>query len=80
MTEAKYYYVFGEVQKPGRYVLERSSTILKAITTAGGTTETASVNRTKVVREKEGVRMKLKVKMTDQVMPEDIIMVPESFF
>jgi len=80
VTEAQYYYVFGEVARPGKFVLEKDTTILKAITTAGGTTDLASVNRTKVVREKDGVRRKLKVKMTDEVMPEDIIMVPESFF
>lgn len=80
VSKAQYYYVFGEVKKPGRYVLEKGATVLKAITTAGGVTEKAAVNRTKVVREKEGVRAKLKVKMTDPVLPEDIVMVPESFF
>ena len=80
VSNAQYYFVFGEVKSPGRYVLEKGTTILKAITTAGGITDKASVNRTKVVREREGVRMKLKVKITDPVMPEDIIMVPESFF
>ena len=43
-------------------------------------TDIASINRTKVVREEDGMRKKLKVKMNDPVFPEDIIMVPESFF
>lgn len=80
VSNAQYYYVFGQVNNPGKYVLQKGTTVLKAITIAGGVTKVAAVNRTKVLREKEGVRVKIKVKMTDPIMPEDIIMVPESFF
>jgi protein involved in polysaccharide export with SLBB domain len=76
----RYFYVFGEVKNPGKYEFEKGTTVLKAITTAGGVTDIASINRTKVVREEEGMRKKLKVKMNDPVFPEDIIIVPESFF
>ena len=76
----RYFYVFGEVENPGKYEFEKGTTVLKAITTAGGVTDIASINRTKVVREEDGMRKKLKVKMNDPVFPEDIIMVPESFF
>jgi polysaccharide export outer membrane protein len=76
----RYFYVFGEVKNPGKYEFEQGTTVLKAITTAGGVTDIASINRTKVVREEEGMRKKLKVKMNDPVFPEDIIIVPESFF
>ena len=76
----RYFYVFGEVKNPGKYEFEKGTTVLKAITTAGGVTDIASINRTKVVREGKGMRKKLKVKMNDQVFPEDIIIVPESFF
>ncbi len=80
ITKAQYYYVFGEVERPGKFLHEKSITVLKALTTAGGITDVAAVNRTKIVREKEGMRVKFKVKMNDAVMPEDIIIVPESFF
>ncbi|MBN2467641.1 MAG: polysaccharide biosynthesis/export family protein [Deltaproteobacteria bacterium] len=80
VSKANYFFVYGEVNKPGRYNLEEGTTILKAITTAGGVTEKAAVNRTKVVREKSGGKTEISVKMNDPVEPEDIIMVPESFF
>jgi len=80
VSKAAFFYVYGEVKNPGRYNLERGTTVLKAITTAGGTTEKAAVNRTKVVREKEGEKAEIHVNMTDPIDPEDIVMVPESFF
>jgi len=80
VSKAAFFYVYGEVKNPGRYNLERGTTVLKAITTAGGATEKAAVNRTKVVREKEGKKAEIHVNMTDPIEPEDIVMVPESFF
>jgi polysaccharide export outer membrane protein len=80
VAKAAFFYVYGEVKNPGRYSLERGTTILKAITTAGGATEKAAINRTKVVREKEGQKSEKRVNLTDPVEAEDIVMVPESFF
>jgi len=76
----EYFYVFGEVKKPGRYSLEKGTTVLKAITTAGGVSEKAAINKTRLVREQEGAKIQIPVKMTDPLEPEDIVMVPESFF
>jgi polysaccharide export outer membrane protein len=80
VSKAAFFYVYGEVKTPGRYNLERGTTVLKAITTAGGATEKAAVNRTKVVREKGGQKSEMRVNLTDPVEAEDIVMVPESFF
>jgi polysaccharide export outer membrane protein len=80
VPKVEFFFVFGEVEKPGRYNLEKGTTVLKAITTAEGITEKAAINKTKIVREKEGVKVKIPVKLTDPVEPEDIIIVPESFF
>jgi polysaccharide export outer membrane protein len=80
VSKAAYFFVYGQVKNPGRYNLERGTTILKAITTAGGATEKAAVNRTRVVREKEGQKSEMRVNLTDPIEPEDIVMVPESFF
>jgi len=76
--KVKYFYVFGEVENPGKYEWEKGITVLQAIATAGGLTEKAAVRRTKVVREQGGGQVK--VKMTDPVLPDDTVMVPESFF
>ena len=80
VSKAANFFVYGQVKNPGRYNLEKGATILKAITTAGGATEKAAVNRTRVVREKEGKKTEIHVNMTDPIEPEDIVMVPESFF
>jgi len=80
VPRAEYFFVFGEVKRPGRYILEKETTVLKAITTAGGVTEKAAINKTRVVRERGGKKAEIPVKMTDPVEPEDIVMVPESFF
>lgn len=76
----RFFYIFGEVKNPGKYPLETELTVLKAITIAGGATEKASINKTKIVREKEDVRKEIKAKMGDMIKSEDVIIVPESFF
>jgi polysaccharide export outer membrane protein len=77
---AKSFFVFGEVNRPGQFKHERGLTVLKAITIEGGITEKAAPNRTRIVREKEGMREEISVTMSDFVEPNDIVMVPESFF
>lgn len=80
VPKAKYFYVFGEVKKPGQFKYERGITVLKAITIAGGITEKAAAKRTRIIREKGGVRVEIPARMSDPVAPNDIVMVPESFF
>jgi len=80
VPERSYFYVIGEVNKPGRYELEKETTVLKGITIAGGFTEKASKWRTKILRKKDDKKLEIKVKMDHLVEPEDIISVPESFF
>jgi polysaccharide export outer membrane protein len=77
---AAYYYIFGEVKRPGSYKLMRDTTILKAVILAGGFTEKASKRRIKIRREKGGETIKVRVKLDDPVLPQDTIIVPESFF
>ena len=80
VSKAAYFFVYGQVKNPGKYNLEKDTTVLKAITTAGGATEKAAVNRTRVVREKDGRKTEMRINLTDPIEPEDIVMVPESFF
>jgi polysaccharide biosynthesis/export protein len=80
VPKGNYFYVFGEVKSPGQFQYDPGITVLKAITIAGGITEKAAARRATVVREKEGVRVEMPVKMSDLLEPHDIVMVPESFF
>lgn len=75
-----FFYVMGEVQKPGQFNLERGTTVLMGISIGGGMTPKAAPNRTKIVREVEGKKTEIKVNMETLVQPGDTIIVPESFF
>lgn len=85
------FYVVGSVVKPGIYPYRPDDTILDAILRAGGFTEFASRNNTKLVRESDGKTRTIQIKMKDvmekgemnknvPIMPGDMIIVPESFF
>ena len=50
IPEGGYYYIYGEVERPGRYRLERGMTVLRAITLAGGATSFAAQKRMTVWR------------------------------
>ena len=80
VPKAAYYFIFGEVKNSGSYKLRRDTTVLKAVILAGGFTEKASKRRIKI-RRKEGEKtIKVRVKLDDPVLPQDTIIVPESFF
>ncbi len=77
---AAYYFIFGEVKAPGSYKLRRDTTVLKAVILAGGFTDKASKRRIKIRRKEGDKTVKVRVKLDDPVLPEDTIIVPESFF
>jgi polysaccharide biosynthesis/export protein len=73
-------YVFGQVKNPGAYALQKDTTVLQALSLAGGVTENGAMNRVKVVRILKGEKQEVKVKLTDIVKPGDTIIVPERYF
>src|SRR3954469_13069496 len=73
-------YVFGQVRTPGAYSIQKDTTVLQALSLAGGVTENGAMNRVKVVRLVDGEKKEIKVKLTDLVKPGDTIIVPEKFF
>jgi len=74
-------YVTGEVNKPSAYRLERGTTLIKAITMAGGFTPLASQSKVSILRKINGEEQRLtKIPMHEPLLPEDVIIVPESFF
>lgn len=85
------FYVVGSVVNPGVYNYQPNDTALDAVLRAGGFTEFAARNSTKVVRDIDGKTKTFQVKMKDvmdkgdmdkniKIMPGDMIIVPESFF
>jgi polysaccharide biosynthesis/export protein len=81
IPKAGVFYVTGEVKKPDAYKFEEGTTVLKAVTMAGGFTDKASTGRVKIIRREHGKdEVMEKVKMDQSVLPDDVIVVPESFF
>ncbi len=85
------FFVFGEVKKPGGYVLEKDTNILEGITIAGGFTDKASPGRTRVIRSTPEGQKVIEVDMNDilrrgreakavMLQESDVVVVPESFF
>jgi len=82
--------VLGEVNHPGTFELEEQMTVLDAIAKAGGFTDVARVNGTRVIRVVEDQERTINIKVTDitrrgrkdeniRLMPGDIVYIPESF-
>lgn len=65
-------YVLGEVAKPGRYFLKSKTTLLQAITNAGGFTPMAARNKIVVFRWAEGQNREVKLKASyDDIVLKD---------
>jgi len=82
-------YVQGEVKTPGQVKFTRDLTILRAIAQAGGFTQLASPNRVTLLRDEDGKKSNVRVKVSDIVdepardiplRPNDIIIVPQRLF
>jgi polysaccharide export outer membrane protein len=86
------FYVLGEVKKPGAYQLDQGGTAIEGIALAGGLTDKAAPNRTRIVRtHKDGRQETLVVDLNEilkrgrkdkdiTLIANDVIIVPESFF
>lgn len=80
VPRAESVYVFGQVKNPGAYPIQRGTTVLQALSLAGGVNERGATGRIKIVRIEKGKTVEVRVKLTDVVRPGDTIMVPERFF
>lgn len=81
ISKAEVIYVNGQVRNPSKYKYEDNSTVIKAITMAGGLTGLASPTNIKIIRDIDGKKEIIKkVTMDAPLLPNDIVVVPESFF
>ena len=80
VPRAESIYVFGQVKNPGAYPLpQRSTTILQALSLAGGVTERGSTTRIQVVRMINGQKKEIRATLSDVIRPGDTIIVLERF-
>lgn len=80
VPKAQAVYVFGQVKSPGAYAVSKGTTVLQALSLAGGVTDRGSTGRVKIVRNVEGKNREIKAKLTDVVEPGDTLIVAERFF
>ena len=81
VLRAESVYVFGQVKNPGAYPLQqRQTTVLQALSLAGGVSTRGSTSRIQIVRLVDGKKQELRVGLSDFVLPRDTIVVPERFF
>jgi len=80
VPKAELIYVFGEVRNPGGYAVQKTTTVLQALSLAGGVTEHGAMNRIQVMRIVKGSKVEVRVKLSDVVRPEDTIIVPQRYF
>ena len=80
VPQLKKIYVNGEVKRAGDFPYGRGLTVHQAITMAGGFTDKAAENSTKVLRKINGQEQSIQVNLDTVILPEDIVVVPRSFF
>ena len=81
VPRASQFYIYGEVQRPGTYRLERKMTVSQAISAGGGLTPRGTDRRATVKRRDEkGKEARITVKGSDLLQPDDVLVVKESLF
>jgi polysaccharide biosynthesis/export protein len=79
LPKAAQVYVTGHVARPGAIRYEEGLTVFQALALAGSPTERGST-KVKILRLVDGKRKEFRPKMTDTLLPEDTLHVPERFF
>lgn len=92
IPKENYFFIMGEVKNPGSYAFNKKDiNIVEAISMAGGFSPIASRNKTRIVRNEGGVEKIYEVRVDAItkggkiaqavfIKPNDVIIVPESFF
>ena len=81
VQRAESVYVFGQVRNPGAYPFrQKKTTVLQALSLAGGVTDRGSTTRIQIVRIVDGEKKAIRVALDDLVEPRDTVIVPERFF
>jgi polysaccharide export outer membrane protein len=81
VPKAEHFYIYGEVKSPNMYPLKPDTTVMQALSLAGGLTDRGSDKRVEIRRRDEQGRMRpLPADLADVVKPDDILYVKERFF
>jgi polysaccharide export outer membrane protein len=81
VERAPHFYIYGEVQRPGVFRLERSMTVLQALSAGGGLTTRGTERSMRIKRRDAGGKLQvLEAKHDDLVQADDVVYVKESLF
>lgn len=75
------FYIYGEVQKPGSYRLEKGMNVMQALSVGGSVTARGTERGIKIKRkDSDGEIKEISAKKTDVLLPNDVIYIKESLF
>lgn len=81
VPKAPVFYIYGEVQRPGSFRLQRDMTIAQALSTGGGLTVRGTERGIEVKRvDKDGKLKTFDAKLGDLLQENDVIVIGESWF
>ncbi|MCL6483044.1 polysaccharide export protein EpsE [Janthinobacterium lividum] len=81
VERAPRFYIYGEVQRPGAFRLERSMTVLQALSVGGGLTQRGTERGIRIKRRDEAGKLEIiKAKHDDLLQVDDMVYVQESLF
>jgi polysaccharide export outer membrane protein len=81
VNRAPVFYIYGEVQHPGTFRLDRDMMLMQAVAAGGGATPRGTLKGIKVHRRDSAGKMTIiEPKMDDLLQPNDVVYVRESFF
>ena len=81
VARAPMVYIYGEVQRPGSFRIERNMTVIQALAQGGGLTQRGTQRNIELHRRNaKGAIEKLTPALTDLVKQDDVLYVQESLF
>jgi len=80
VPKAETVFVSGQVSRPGEYTIRSGTTLLQALSLAGGVTDRGSTRRIKVLRIVDGLETEVPIKLQETVQAGDTIIVRERLF
>lgn len=81
VPKAARFYIYGQVNNPGHYKLERNMTVQQAISVGGGLTPKGTESGLEIRRtQPNGEQVTIEVEPNDAVQPDDVLFVEESWF
>ncbi len=75
------FYIYGEVQRPGSFRLEKNMSVVQALSVGGGLTQRGTQKGMRILRRSaDGALQEIQAGLSDLLQPDDVIYVRESLF